>query len=262
MEATMSKLREVTATKEEFDFNAKRDEVVRTFFEPRLAEIGLSVAAIQQQSLDELRESLERVNDAITHPESFGTVKLKVTAKVPVFIVTADSEAHIEVGILPLLLERKQLILRRIREFVGERKISNLRDLIESIPDAELRNRIAKDLLDMEEQASRIAEQEIKVTLHQAEQIEKRDQALATLKAELFERRLRAWTGFFAREPMATYIGAFLLLVLAFTLIIGKSPPSEILSNAFLIILGYFFGQQTSRAGAVLPAKPSEPSAS
>jgi hypothetical protein len=81
--------------------------------------------------------------------------------------------------------------------------------------------------------------------------IQPRDEALGKLNAELFERRLRAWTGFFARESMATYVGALLLVVLTLvqvtSMFLGNSYKSEIINNAFLLILGYFFGQSAGR---------------
>jgi uncharacterized protein involved in response to NO len=70
------------------------------------------------------------------------------------------------------------------------------------------------------------------------------------LRTELFERRLRAWTGFFAKESMATYVGAFLLVVLTFVQIgamFSAKHSSEIINNAFLLILAYFFGQSVER---------------
>jgi hypothetical protein len=232
------------------NIEARRDEIVRTSFEPQLERLGLSVEQIETQNLDELNESLAKVNDAISHPENFGTLKLMFTGQASV-ILTARQEAHIEIGILPLLLERKSLILNRIKSLVGERRITSLHDLVTTVPDPELRAKIESELSLIAEQSRRLAEQESAVAQSQAEQITKRDEAVATLRAELFERRLRAWTGFFARESMATYVGAFLLIVLTFVqvaaMFLGATYKSEIISNAFLLLLGYFFGQSVAR---------------
>src|ERR1700730_6658164 len=82
----------------------KRLELVRQHFEPHLDSLDLSAAKIAQQTFDELKLSLERVNDAISHPENFGVVKLKASAS---SILAVSSEAHFEIGIMPMLLERK-----------------------------------------------------------------------------------------------------------------------------------------------------------
>jgi hypothetical protein len=54
------------------DFSSRRDELIRQNFEPQLARIGLSIEQIERQSLEELNQSLAKVNDAISHPEGFG----------------------------------------------------------------------------------------------------------------------------------------------------------------------------------------------
>jgi hypothetical protein len=63
--------------------------------------------------------------------------------------------------------------------------------------------------------------------------------------------RARIWQRFFARESVATLIGALILLTLTICLIVAMFTGTEIstvLSNSFLIILGYFFGQTTGQA--------------
>jgi len=234
------------------DFEARREEIVRQNFEPQLARLGLSVEQIERQGLDELNQSLIKVNDAISHPDSFGTLKLMFSADAGVLMTTARQEAHMEIGILPLLLERKSLILSRIKNLVGEQRIESLKDLVGTVADPQLRDKIESELSVLAEQSRRLAEQESAVAQAQAAQIASRDEALAKLRAELFERRLRAWTGFFAKESMATYVGAFLLIVLTFVQVVamflGASYKSEIISNAFLLLLGYFFGQSVARA--------------
>jgi hypothetical protein len=190
------------------DLEAKRESFIRANFEPQLERLGLSVGQIEKQSLDELNQSLIKVNDAISHPDNFGTLKLKFDARGN-FLLTPSAEAHLEIGVLPLLLERKSLILSRIKSLVGERRIESLNDLVATVADSELRSKIENELSLIAEQSRSLADQESAVAQAQAEQIAKRDEALAKLRAELFERRLRAWTGFLARESMATYVGAF-----------------------------------------------------
>ena len=105
-------------------------EQMRRFFEPQLESLQLGEEQIQQQSLAELEASLDRINDCIKHPESFGILKLQVTAKTGLIVTQSGSEAHFEVGIVPLLLERKRLILERIRSIKGEEQIDQLRELV------------------------------------------------------------------------------------------------------------------------------------
>ena len=119
------------------------------------------------------------------------------------------------------LLERKALILSRIKSLVGEKRVENLKDLVATVADPSLRDKIENEMSELAKQASLLAEQEAALSQAQSEQIAKRDDALSKLRAELFERRLRAWTGFLAKESMATYIGAFLLVVVTFVQIVA-----------------------------------------
>jgi len=73
---------------------------------------------------------------------------------------------------------------------------------------------------------------------------------LARLNAEIFERRSKVWFSLLERESAATILGGVLLLIILVahvTAIFSKFSIPEILNNAFLIILGYFFGQSTNK---------------
>ncbi len=121
-------------------------ERAREFFEPQLEDLGLGPKQIAAQSLDELLDSLERINDAMRNPELFGILRLKATVNMSVFVSTGGTESHIEVGALPLLLKRKKLINERIRELRGKREIEDLSDLIDSLADEDLRKRLLTEL--------------------------------------------------------------------------------------------------------------------
>jgi hypothetical protein len=70
------------------------------------------------------------------------------------------------------------------------------------------------------------------------------------VKVKLMERRWKIWEKLLARDSVATAVGAFLLVSMPFiiflAMIFGWAVP-EVLQNAFLIILGYFFGQTASK---------------
>ena len=113
------------------------EKTAAAFFEPKLRALSLAANQIEQQSLPQLEESLVRITDAMQHPEQFGTVSMKVTANAAVIVSAATSEAQIDVGILPLLLERKGLILDRIKTVRPENQILNLRQqVLDKVADA------------------------------------------------------------------------------------------------------------------------------
>ena len=75
----------------------------------------------------------------------------------------------------------------------------------------------------------------------------------AIARIELLERRSKVWLSFLERESAATIIGSVLIIIITVAQIIAvfhSIPPSDILNNAFLLILGYFFGQTTNKASS------------
>jgi uncharacterized membrane protein YfcA len=66
---------------------------------------------------------------------------------------------------------------------------------------------------------------------------------------------------FLERESVATILGGVLLIVITLAQIgamLFKIAPSDTLNNTFLVVLGYFFGQSTSRTSST-PARNNPP---
>lgn len=93
-------------------------------------------------------------------------------------LTTARSEAHMEVNIVPLLLERKSLILARIRSLIGDKRVESLTDLVGTVADPDLRAKIEHEVSVLAEHSKRLAEQESTVAQAQSEQIAKRTRQL------------------------------------------------------------------------------------
>ena len=222
------------------------------FYEPQLSSLGLSVAAIENQDLKQLRSTLERVNELIANPSQLGTFKLTLSTA---SIVVSKGEATIEIGALPLLLQRKRLVLDRIAALGGEAKASSLRDLVSEVKDSDIRTLLSNEVDQLEEQAKeyRQEKQQVENAEHLEEIRLQRRYSEARLDMERRERRAALRQQFLARESVATIVGGFLLLIFSGALIVamffGTTVPT-ILSNGFFIILGYFFGQSAGRAAA------------
>ncbi|MEG3439505.1 hypothetical protein V0288_20425 [Pannus brasiliensis CCIBt3594] len=229
--------------------NQSLEEQIESFFESQLKDLGLAKDQIETQSLDELQQSLETVNQALKHPESFGTLRFKISAEVGAIITSSQSDAHFERGILQLLLSRKKLILERIRTLSANEKIESIQDLINKVDDEELKVKLNQEVVDLRSEAQRLREQSKEVDQEQTQEAIKTQTELERLKIELFERRTKVWFSLLERESAATIIGGILLLIILVahvTAIFSKFSMPEILNNAFLIILGYFFGQSTN----------------
>lgn len=89
---------------------------LNVFFKQQLDSLGLSVESLKQQTEKELRRSAIVIDQAIENHESFGKLAVSIEAEGAVVVVTRKTESHFEIGILPLLLERKQIILCRLSE--------------------------------------------------------------------------------------------------------------------------------------------------
>src|SRR5262245_10366431 len=86
-------------------------EEAQQFFDAQLERLGLGEMQIASQGITELEDSLTRIDDALRTPESFGVLRLSMSGNAAVFIVKTNTEAHIEVGVVPILLERKKAIV-------------------------------------------------------------------------------------------------------------------------------------------------------
>lgn len=123
------------------------EEAAENFFSPTLKKLKLTVEQIKQQSLAELQASLNTVNEAINHPDSFGVMRVTLTADIGVVISKATSESHMQIGILPILLERKALILERIKLLRPTEQIKDFRqEVTEMVPDPKIREQLLKVL--------------------------------------------------------------------------------------------------------------------
>jgi hypothetical protein len=121
-------------------------EQAQRFFDAQLERLGLGEIQIASQGITELEDSLARVDDALRTPESFGVLRLSMSGNAAVVIVKTNTEAHIEVGVVPILLERKKAIVDRLRLLRSQRPINTLADLLDSLTDTGLRERLRTEL--------------------------------------------------------------------------------------------------------------------
>ena len=240
------------------DLDADTKNITEAVFEPRLRELSLGVDQIAQQTLQELQDSLDRINDALRNPQAFGEAKILLTADSGAVVARSSSDHHLTIGILPLLLERKRLVLSRIRELGGRNAEAALERLASGGNGSGNTQQEAAQAL-KQLRVAREATQEV-VELDRDLVRQREMLALSERRAVLSERRARVWQSFLARESMASIAGGILLLLLAGSLIVAMfvgTATSEVVSNAFLVILGYFFGQSVGRDRAKRDDEPS-----
>jgi hypothetical protein len=113
------------------------------FFDKKLRALNLAIDQLEKQTLPQLEKSLQTINDAMQHPDQFGTFRMKMTTDSPIWIIKSTAEAEVEVGILPILLERKSLILDRIKLLRPEGQLAELRkEISQRVSDSSTRNEL------------------------------------------------------------------------------------------------------------------------
>jgi len=216
------------------------------FFEAQLKAIGLADEQLSKQGLSELRDSLETINDAIRNPDSFGSLNLRFDARAGFIISSIGGESHIQIGVLPLLLQKKRYVRERLRATEASEEVIALREDLQTESDAIVRRSLSEKITWLEKEVEKWttkSEQIAKIDLAQSLEVEAKR---ASIAADLFERRSRVWQQFLARESIATIMGALLVLSITICLLLTgffNYTLPEIIKNAYLVILGYFFGQ-------------------
>ena len=153
-----------------------------------------------------------------------------------------------EVNILPILLERKSLILQRLSALQPQEQLSDLRAAGRQVLSTTRSFEIF--LIDNIDKSGEKAKVDAEKLMEEAETTLAQRERMMKLEVELQERRSAIWLSFLQRESVASIIGALLLLALGIALIVAMfihTAPTDVVMNAFLLILGYFFGQATSR---------------
>jgi hypothetical protein len=139
----------------DFEFSNPAERLrknLRTFFLEQLKNLRLTTEQINIQNSEQLVTSLETVNDAIERADSFGVFSFSIGAEGSAVIVASKTKSHVEMGILPLLLEAKKLILERLAELRKQEHIENLEQLVCRVSDDSLREKLFLELNNLNSQ--------------------------------------------------------------------------------------------------------------
>ena len=187
--------------------------------EAKLKQSGLTDSQIAAKDILELKESLLEINK----------------------LADSGSDEILQ----SVLLERKRLVIDRIQELSSKEKIENLQDVVDQLPEEEVKNKLSIELATLREDAAKYKQDIKDIAVREAEAAIKLEQQ----HIDGLERKSKIWLSFLQRESAASIIGGIVLLMLTVALISGMilGTESQILSNGFLVILGYFFGQSSSK---------------
>ncbi|MBU3063194.1 hypothetical protein KO481_16865 [Nocardia sp. NEAU-G5] len=148
-------------------------------------------------------------------------------------------------GAYNYLRARRARVATALERLLNTEQMEEIREAVESkVDDPQARQELTDLLSKLTQQHEELAAQ--------LREKEDDDVALEIRKIEIQERRWKMRKSILDREPAAVLVGAVLLAVLTVALIFAMffhTPVPEILSSAFLLILGFFFGQTASGKG-------------
>src|SRR5262249_54586175 len=137
---------------------------------------------------------------------------------------------------------RKKLILDRLRLLSASEQLGDVQDVVnERVDDPDVKELLQTMLANYEAQQGALAEESVRSGQAAL------DAAMRSLAVK--ERTWLMRKSLLEREPVAVVVGSVLLVLVTLALVVGmfaKVAAPEILANAFLLILGFFFGQSGS----------------
>ncbi|MEV0803925.1 hypothetical protein AB0I34_39970 [Kribbella sp. NPDC050281] len=211
--------------------------------ESLLQSQGLSSEQISTQSVEQLQESLQKVNQLIDASRSS-----ERSAGLTFWVIQGHQKDPSSLAISQKLLDQKSLILTRLQQLQPAEKIREIREAITArVPDSTAR----ASLLKVVDDAVSDQKKEQERLTHEKQEVESEERR-QKLQMEMMERRTAIYHTFLERESIASIVGAVLLLLLAGSLIVAMfvgTAVTEVVSNSFLLVLGYFFGQGVARIG-------------
>lgn len=212
---------------------------IQRLFEQQLSLMSLSKEQIQNQTLEELERSLERVDEAIENQDSFGIFKIQVSADGGAVLVKTTSDMHFEMRIAPLLLERKALIIDRIVKLRGKLQIERLRDLLVGVTDEDTRLRLADELNVLESTAKGLKDKLQEVEKQRNEEVVRLNNELQYLRRR---NRIYNFSLRFIIGTMVVLLGAYLIFVLPYTIhwewLLKHPNKLGLQASTMLILLG------------------------
>ncbi|MCA6624748.1 MAG: hypothetical protein IM542_19680 [Pseudanabaena sp. M165S2SP1A06QC] len=207
----------------------------------KLSGLGLDEVRIGKYNLDELKDSYKRLKDFEDDPNNFSDLKIPLT----VF----GQKPKIYRSKVFFKLEK--LILDRIN-LLSRQEIKGLQDTAKRSEDNISAQTFSKALKSIEE----IIDNQNLLNESERKQVSfEQEKELYTLRMEMEDRNTKRnidfWGKFLAKESVATFVGAFIILIIVGFQIAGifldKAKPPEILNNTLLIVLGFFFGQSSNK---------------
>ncbi|MFI6959650.1 hypothetical protein ACIBJI_40065 [Nocardia sp. NPDC050408] len=152
-------------------------------------------------------------------------------------------------NLMGILFARRNLALARIAVLSQRTQIQEFKAVVdEKVEDSAVRQELTDKLTEISSRRTEPLAKRERAARRQLEEYEARKRVDLEQKKHTWALRL----ALLERDPAAVLIGGLLLVALTAALITGMfthTEVPEIVSSAFLLILGFFFGQSNNRSG-------------
>jgi len=223
------------------------------FFEPRINDLGFSYEELSNLDVVQLQSKIDSLNKIINDHEKVISIGVKEFRRDKDYKLPPNEDPRTTgfgFSAYANLYERRKYIFDIIRKKTRIEKVDSLGGLIDNIVDKDLKEKLVKELKDFNTQVNELEVQEKINNENELHKSSIKQLEITEKKLEVFEKKSKIWMTILAKESIASVIGAFLLIVIAISLIVSMflgTETTEIVESAFLLILGYFFGHAVSK---------------
>ncbi|WP_291728326.1 hypothetical protein [Bernardetia sp.] len=234
-------------TKEEaqnYFMSVSQDSIKKKF-----AILNTSKSKLETLSINELNQIKNKIDDILTNHDSelHFSYKLGVDFLREEFINEEDYFLSFSYNATHFLLDIKKAIINEISSKTEDKKITSIYELVNAISEDDLRQKLTQELNELREQTGEFKIEKERLDEEEARfNSEKKELELTKDKLDIFDKRSQIWLRIFGKESIASILGGFLLLIMSISFIVAMFTGTEIsniVESAFLLILGYFFGQ-------------------
>lgn len=213
---------------------------------------GLDLMLLESLNLEQLKEKKFLISRLIMSKDFLSDNELYYKNDVNFTLVQerpkfAGFKFHME----SKLLEMLDFVNNKIRQIEQGEKVKSIEDLVNSMPDSDVKGTILNEIKDLKQKNEELEELK-KLQLESSNGNTKfaSDIEFEKHKADLFDKKTETWLKILGKESIASILGGFLLFILTVCIIwmmFIEKEPIKIVETAFLLILGYFFGQSNSK---------------
>ncbi|TDW49877.1 hypothetical protein EV144_102305 [Flavobacterium sp. 270] len=223
-------------------------------FEKILDKMGFSSKDLKYLSSEQLRNKLEELDNLLKNKElneKHSTSYFENEDYILEDKRSAKNRVGFYISIETNLIAKKKEVFELLKSIERDDKIDSVSKLVKNIENKDLQTQLTKELKELQQQAGKFAQEEkaIDKEFNKINLI-KEELELSRSRLDIFDKKSQIWLKILAKESIASILGGVILFIMTVSLLVSMFigiKTTSIIENAFLLILGYFFGQAVSK---------------